>query len=263
VNEDRHKQEVESFYDDYARRLEPSKLLGSKYLSSWKRGPYLFVEDYLNNNIKNDSKILDAACGDAFLSLEIIKHGKNRKLYGVDISDAFLFLAKENASNMGLEEYSSFMKGDIENIDLPDKMFDVMICIGSLSYVDYEKVFQEANRLLNENGEFIIIDTLGHNPILNLNRQIKLARGKKISRQVKNVLKIEDFQSIEGLFSEVEYHYFDFLTLLMSPFGTNFETASSRICKILRVIDGSIFKSKLLRKLAFKIVCIARRPIYD
>ena len=263
MKEDRHKKEVESFYDDFAKRLKPSKGIGSKSLSAWKRGPHLFVEEYINNNIKDNSKILDAACGDAFLSLEIMKYAKNIRLYGIDISEPFLLLAEENASRMGLEEQASFIKGDIENIDFPDKKFDLMICFGSLSYVDYEKVFQEANRLLNDHGEFIIIDTLGHNPILNLNRQIKLAAGKKITKQVSNILKIEDFKNIENLFSEVEYHYFDFLTLLMSPLGSNYETASSRICGLLREVDNVIFKSKFLRKLAFKVVCIARRPIYD
>src|SRR6516162_2989464 len=93
--------------------------------------------------------VLDLGSGggiDVLLSARRV--GPTGKAYGLDMTDEMLALANENKSKSGIENVE-FLKGEIENIPLPDNSVDVIIsnCVINLS-ADKDKVLRETFRVL-------------------------------------------------------------------------------------------------------------------
>ena len=85
--------------------------------------------------LKPGETVLDLGSGggiDVLLSAKRV--GPTGKAYGLDMTDEMLALARENQRKAGVENVE-FLKGEIENIPLPDNSVDVIIsnCVINLS----------------------------------------------------------------------------------------------------------------------------------
>ena len=111
--------------------------------------------------IKKGDHILDLGSGagnDCFVARAIV--GEKGKVTGLDFTDAMVAKAIQNNNKLGFTNVD-FVKGDIEEMPLPDNNFDIVVSNCVLNLVpDKNKAFAQILRVLKHGGHFCVSDVV-------------------------------------------------------------------------------------------------------
>lgn len=104
--------------------------------------------------LSKNSRILEVGVGTGRLTNEVARRGYN--ILGLDYSYGMLSKAF-NVYNYGDLSKVEFLQGNIESLPIKNSSFDVIICLGVITYIKSdEKAFHELARLLKPGGTLIL-----------------------------------------------------------------------------------------------------------
>lgn len=238
--EERLKREKEFHNETFANDSRHSV---GKYYKSANRS-----KDYYKQRIfdlKPGESVLEYGCGPGSNAFDLAKKGA--EVYAIDISDVAIELALEEAKRQGVELDCRVM--DAENLTFGDDSFDLICGSGILHHLDLKKAYSELQRTLKTGGRAVFFEPLGHNPIINLYRNLTPA----MRTEDEHPLLMKDIDLLNSYFKEVKITYFNllstagsFLPFLVSP---------------LNKVDDFLFKRiPFLRKHAWIIVLEISQP---
>lgn len=222
---------------------------GSAAIDVVLREPYLRLEGILQSEIKPGTRVLDLCCGDGIHSIYPARLGA--AVTAADIAEKNLLVARARAVRAGVP--LATLVANAEELPLPEQSFDVVMCVGSLSYVDLDRFAGEVRRVLRRSGAFVFVDSLNHNPIYRFNRWLHYRRGERSLSTLQRMPTLETLGKLRTVFPDlmVSYHgALSFLAPVLRPLGPD---------RIVRWLDAADNRCHGLHRFAFKIVGTGHR----
>ncbi len=116
--------------------------------------------------IVHGERILDLGCGrgeETLQAAELVGH--KGLATGLDLTEAMVAKARENAAQAGLEN-AKFVQGDIETLPFPNDSFDGVMSNCVINHAqDKGKVYREIRRILRVGGRFVVADAVTKVPL--------------------------------------------------------------------------------------------------
>jgi ubiquinone/menaquinone biosynthesis C-methylase UbiE len=106
-----------------------------------------------------EGKVLDAGTGPGTLVRELARSLPGLQVYGIDLSEDMIGLARAHARREQLEERVHFVSGDVAHLPYPDQSFDVVVSTISMHHWhELEQPLRELYRVLRPGGRVWIYD---------------------------------------------------------------------------------------------------------
>ena len=190
----------------------------AKFYSSSKTfsaGESLDILSNLFNKKKFESG-LDIGTGAGFAAFELSK--SCQKVEATDISEGMINEAKKIMKERKINNLN-FNICSAEELKYNDNEFDIVTCrTAAHHFIDVEKFCSEVHRVLKDEGEFIIVDTItsDQNKLNNWHQEVELIRDKSHIKNLsliewKNILKISKFSFLDIIQSRVTMNLNDWM----------------------------------------------------
>ncbi len=256
-------EEQRRHYDKLGTKTPPAarEAGGAQSLALAFQAPYEYVDQWLTAKGLSGIRALDYGCGNGYYSIFLARQGADTT--GVDISREQIAIAQARIQYLNPEAKLHFEIANCESLPFGDNAFDLILSIGTLSCLSLPAAYSEISRVLKPGGTAVIVDTLGHNPFLNLNRKIKLWRGTKTKWAVEHTLRMSDYEQARNYFGRVSLEFFDLTVLLvhLADPGGHFPGLLKPVAVFLRQADRFLLSLPVFRKMAFKVVSILSHPL--
>lgn len=223
-------------------------LLSERLLSDAKACFENAISEIIENKVGNGI-ILDYGCGNGAKS---IKYASQKwKILGIDISSQSIEEAHKKQN-----EFTEYFVMDCERMKFEDNYFDIIFDYGTLSSLDIKSAIPEIVRVLKPSGFLVSIETLGHNPLMNLWRKLNVKKGKRTIWAADHIMKLDGWNYISKYLIKHEERYFGLTVMLAYPFFKILNLRGEHLISLLQKIDQVLFRLKFLRRLAFKSVFV-------
>ena len=104
-------------------------------------------------------KVLDVGTGPGTLVRDIARRLPGLQVYGIDLSEDMIGLARAHARREHLEERVQFASGDVAHLPYPDQSFDVVVSTISMHHwAELAQPLRELYRVLRPGGRVWIYD---------------------------------------------------------------------------------------------------------
>jgi ubiquinone/menaquinone biosynthesis C-methylase UbiE len=115
--------------------------------------------------LNGNETVVDLGCGKGKDVLKLADLVEDGFVYGVDISDGMLEVARKNAEKFDVKNVN-FIKSELENIALDDNIAEYIISNCTINHAkDKNKVWSEIYRILKPGGKFVISDIYSLEPV--------------------------------------------------------------------------------------------------
>ena len=196
--------------------------------------------------------VLEYGCGIGGYTIGLTKIGG--KVTGIDISEVALQTADRDAKSKGVSIPYSVMNA--EQMAFADNTYDLIFGAGILHHLDLDRALAEIARTLKPTGQAIFLEPLGHNPIINLYRNLT----PKMRTPDEHPLTTADLALARRYFAEVEVRYYNLVALAVAPLGKVVRT--TRFINLLHSIDQTLFNLiPRLQRYAWNANLVMRNPI--
>ena len=241
-----------------ATRQAPARRASFAWFDNWLEG------QRLAGNL-DGAAALDLGCGRGEVSVQMALAGAT--VTGIDVSRESLARARTLAGKHGVGDRVALDTGNAEAISFDDNSFDLAVCAGLMSFVDFDRTAAELSRVTRPGGTVVILDTLGHNPIARMGRKRRLVHGETTHFQVENIMTCDHIDRLRAHFGSVEVNTFDLLTVPMIVLENGLGRIHPRLRDIfapvsaaLRALDSVVLKWRPLQRYAFRTAIVLKWP---
>jgi SAM-dependent methyltransferase len=216
-----------------------------------------WVDRWLERHVC-DRTFLDYACGNGVRAIQAVQAGAKLSI-GLDISDVSVRNARAAAQAAGVADRCRFVQGDCEATELPADSIDTVLCSGMLHHLDLDRAYAELHRILKPGGRLLGVEAFGHNPIIQLYRD--LTPHLRTKWETKHILKMRDIGRAERLFQRGETRFWHLAALGAVPVR---KTALFGVAlKMGNACDALLMRLPGIRLMAWQVTFELIKPVVN
>lgn len=177
---------------------------------------------------------LEYGCGTGSYALHLARRGA--RVFGIDISDEAISMARALAEREGLAHRVTFQVMNAESLQFETDSFDLICGTGILHHLQLDRALAEIARTLKDEGRAVFLEPLGHNPFINAFRRLT----PRLRTQDEHPLRMRDLELARAFFEEVEPRYYHLLTFAALPLRG--VPGGSSVLRALESADDAVFR---------------------
>jgi SAM-dependent methyltransferase len=238
--------EISKFYDNRGTSVEIPLHIEAPYEAAYavlKRMP-------------DGGRLLEIGCGTGPHSVRLAEQGWS--VVGIDISRVSLEAAHHRAQAHGVAERCQFIESSVEDyLSRPVPEFDAIFMAGVLYYLPFTIRRDIILKLLKPSGQFVFVEPLGENPLLNIYRRLRgWLRKDRDPASLNSLLRLNDVNQLAPMFDNHQVRGFDVLTLLGVILGAG--RWAKTYHQVAKGMDDMILNRLGLRRFGFKVLFIGQ-----